>query len=400
MIKYSYSKTKNRAFITILLCVSAISGIASDMYIAALPDMSTFFRVSDDAIKWTISIFFMGLGLSQLIYGPLSDYIGRKRTILFGFVIFSAGCLLCITSKTFLLFLIGRFAQGCGAGAATCISRAMMRDTYSGSELAKALSYVGMGLAVVPAIAPIIGGYIQYLVGWKLEFFLMLLYVVALFFVVNFVVPETNIYSFQHRRDLKEIIVDYRTILMDPLFFINVLIASFIVSIIYIFYSITSFYLQDHYNWTEVEYSRVSIFLAASLFLGRELNILLSKSLSNNEIILYGSILSLLASVAMFIFDLANFNVTVTLLLPISVYAIAGGIVFSNTFVGATTKHTKIVGSVSSLYGVIQMLTVFFIISLSSLFGVSSIFGIYFLIFVFSAASIFMVLFLIRNDKS
>jgi len=397
MFEKCYSQKKESIFIVILLGMSAVSGIASDMYIAAFPEMGSYFDVSSVSIKWTMSLFFVGLSISQLIYGPLSDYIGRKKIMIFGFVVFSIGCLVCIISKIFLIFLVGRFVQGCGAGATTCISRAIMRDTYEGPALSKALSYIGMGLAIVPAIAPIMGSYIQYIVGWKCEFLFMLLYTLALFCVAISTISETNPYIFQNKKSIKDIILDYRKTLIDPEFFINVLVASLNVSMIYIFYTITSFYLQKNFNWNEIQYSQISIVIAISLFIGRKFNIILSKSFSNNKVILFGCIFSLLSSIIMYIFYLLNFNIIIILVPPISIYAIAGGIIFSNTFVGATEKYTKTVGSVSSLYGFSQMLTVFAIMALSTLLGLTTIKSIYCSLFFSSIVSIALVLFLIKS---
>ena len=88
MFEKCYSQKKESIFIVILLGMSAVSGIASDMYIAAFPEMGSYFDVSSVSIKWTMSLFFVGLSISQLIYGPLSDYIGRKKIMIFGFVVF------------------------------------------------------------------------------------------------------------------------------------------------------------------------------------------------------------------------------------------------------------------------------------------------------------------------
>ena len=385
--------------IAILFCMSALSGISSDMYIAAFPAIGHYFGVSASLIKWTLSLFFIGLAGSQLIYGPLSDYIGRKKIMTVGFVIFIMGSLLCLSCKEFSVFLLGRFVQGCGVGATVCLSRAILRDVFDGAPLAKALSYIGMGLAIVPAVAPVLGAYIQSLIGWRFEFLFMLFYTLILQIMATLIIPETNAYIKQYKKTIKVIISEYRTILVDPVFFINVLIASFIISVIYIFYSITTFYFQNHYHWNAVEYSRINILLAAALFAGRKINILMTQRMSNNKVILLGSILSLLTAVLMALFSWLNVNPVITLLIPTALYAVSGGIIFSNTFVGATAKYTKIAGSVSSLYGFTQMLTVFVLVSLSSILGLASIVSIYSLLFIFSLLSIIMIRWLIKQTN-
>ncbi len=387
-------------FITLLLGMSALASFASDMYVAAFPAMSQYFAISSEWGKATISLFFIGLGFSQLIYGPLSDYIGRKKVMVFGFIVFFIGCLLCFFSKIFFFFLLGRLIQDIGAGATTCISRAMMRDTFSGAQLAKALSYVGMWLAIVPAIAPITGGYIQYYLSWKMEFMFMLAYAFLLFIFILSVLPETNNYIFQQKKKVFHVLTDYKKALCDPTFFINVLSASFILAMIYIFYSVTSFYLQNHLHWTEREFSRISLVLAAAMFSGRKINVTLSNYLSNYQIILLGNGLALLASLLMFGFYVAKLNIMVVLLLPMGIYAAAGGMIFSNTFVGATANYSFMIGLASSLYGFTQMSTIFLLVSLSSLLGIATIFGLSMMMAVLALIAIGLILYLINDNEA
>ena len=387
-------------FIIVLLCMSALSGIASDMYIAAFPSMASFYHVPSTAIKWTVSLFFIGLAASQLIYGPMSDYIGRKKIMVVGFIIFFAGCLLCLSSgNRFWILICGRCVQGIGAGAMTCISRAILRDKFTGIRLTKALSIIGMGLAIVPAIAPLIGGYIQAIAGWKLEFLAMLLFSLLLFIIAFFVIPETNAYKFETKKSIRYILFEYKNTLIDPIFFINICIASFYISLIYVFYIMSSFYLQSHLHWNVIEYSRIPFIIAVALFSGRKFNIIFSNSFTNNQIILIGNSLALVAASVMLIAPVLQFNVFISLLLPIAIYALSAGLVFSNTFVGATERYTKTIGLVSSLYGFSQMAIVFAFISLSTVMKISSIEALGFLLFGTSSISIFLVLHLIKISK-
>lgn len=397
--KNTTPKKKLKYFILILLGMSIVSGLASDMYVAALPELGRYFNISADSVKWTMSLFFIGLAISQLVYGPLSDYIGRKKIMIFGLMLFSIGCIFCMLTNKFYVFLMGRFIQGCGAGATACISKAIIRDSYQGKKLTQVLSYIGMGLAFVPAIAPVIGGYIQQYGGWQCEFLCMFLYAIILLPISVYNIPETNTYKFQFKKTIKEVVVDFHKMLLDPVFLINVLIASFIVSMIYIFYTFTSFYLQNNLYWSEVEYGKISILIAASLFVGRRINIKFTNYFSNNQMILCGSVVSFFGSVVMVILQQTNSNILVTLFLPITIYTIGGGIVFSNTFVGATEKHTNTIGSISSLYGFVQMLTVFVIISSSTLCNLSTIEAVSNLLVLLSTLSVVMILFLVRKNK-
>lgn len=341
-------------------------------------------------------MFFIGLGLSQIIYGPLSDAFGRKKIILLGSIIFFLGTILCIFSKNFNVFLCGRFIQGIGVGAMVCISRAITKDMFKDKLLVKALSYIGMGLAIMPAISPVLGSYIQYYIGWKYEFIFMLLYSLFLQLAVTFFIPETN--ENKHIKPMKTIIKEYFIILSDHIFLINVIIASFIISMIYIFYSLSSFYFQKYYYWSEIEYSQVAILIAMSLLLGRKVNIYLISLISGNQIIFFGSIVALASSISTFILFYIGFNTILIVLISICLYSISGGIIFSNTFVGATNRYTKTAGLASAMYGVMQMTIVFFLITTSSMLdSLNNVTTIFVFLILFSLLSTIMSSFLIKK---
>jgi hypothetical protein len=139
--------------------------------------------------------------------------------------------------------------------------------------------------------------------------------------------------------------------------------------------------------------------LAAAMFSGRKINVTLSNHLTNNQTILLGSGLSLVASLLMLGFYLAKLNIMVVLLLPMGLYAAAGGMIFSNTFVGATANYSFMIGLASSLYGFTQMSTIFLLVSLSSLLGVSTIFGLSIMMAFLALITIGLILYLINYSE-
>ncbi len=400
MVKNKKPYHEKMLFMVLLFMMSGMAFFSSDIYIAAFPAMGHDLAASPDLIKGTVSMFFIGLGGSQLFYGPISDYVGRKKIAVFGLVVFIVGCALCALSKDYSIFLFGRLIQGIGSGATTCLSRAIMRDSYTGARLVKIISYVGMGVALIPAIAPLIGGYIQYGLGWKFEFAFLILYALILLILLSVIVPETNAYVRQHKKSVLHIVRDYKNTLMDFVFLMHVLTASFFVSMIYVFYTVTSYYFQSDLHWTELEYSRISIAIAIAMFLGRKLNTFLSSKFSRGQVILIGTGLGLISGLCMLVLSSILINPFITIILPISLYGVAAGVVFPNTFVGATEQYKKTIGLVSSLYGFTQMTTAFLLISLSSLLGVASIVGVGVMIICLAGFSLCGMLYLKEGDKN
>lgn len=125
---------------------------------------------SVSTIKYTLTLFFVTYAGSLLIYGPLSDRIGRKRTLVYSLIIYCLGSLTCAASTSASILIIGRMIQGLGAGGGTVIAWAVARDVFEGPQLLRVTSLINAGRSVIPAIAPAIGGVIVDGLGWKFTF--------------------------------------------------------------------------------------------------------------------------------------------------------------------------------------------------------------------------------------
>ncbi|MEM9439654.1 MAG: multidrug effflux MFS transporter [Pseudomonadota bacterium] len=146
---------------------------------------------SDNRAQFTVSAFFLGLGLGQMFYGPLSDRIGRKPAIQAGLGIFVLGSILSIVASSFTMILVGRILQGLGAAGPRIVTVAMVRDRFSGAEMAKILSLVMALFLLVPTVAPAIGQAILMVASWRWIFGLLLAVAVTGWLWLVFRQPET-----------------------------------------------------------------------------------------------------------------------------------------------------------------------------------------------------------------
>ena len=138
----------------------------------------------------SLACYLLALGISGLIYGPLSDYFGRKPILYLGYSIFLVGTILVICSFDIEIFLIGRLIQGLGAGSPVVIARAIYRDQYETKQLEKVISLQVIIFALCSAIAPLLGGYIHTLFGWRANFYFILFYLLFICSLVIFFVPK------------------------------------------------------------------------------------------------------------------------------------------------------------------------------------------------------------------
>ena len=163
----------------------ALGAFSIDTILPSISYLKKDFNFLPQNSHWIITSVFLGIAIGQLVFGPVSDNIGRKKTALIGLIIFSIGCILSIISKDYILFLITRFLQGLGSGAAVVVSRAMARDFFEGRKLAQIMSLVTTIFILVPVFAPTIGQIIISISNWKIIFvFMLFLSIILKLFIV------------------------------------------------------------------------------------------------------------------------------------------------------------------------------------------------------------------------
>lgn len=142
-----------------------------DAMLPALPVIGADLEVArPNDTQLVISMFFLGFAVGQLGFGPLSDSLGRKPTILIGLALYGLGCLLSILSTDYTMMLLGRVLQGLGAAAPRTVTLAIVRDRHSGRDMARVMSFVMAVFIIVPALAPLLGQGVMLVAGWRAIF--------------------------------------------------------------------------------------------------------------------------------------------------------------------------------------------------------------------------------------
>ncbi|XIH03820.1 multidrug transporter EmrD [Pantoea sp. SGAir0418] len=169
------SNTQNRFLLFMLIVLVAVGQMAQTIYVPAMANMAEALNVRSGAMQQVMAAYLMTYGGSQLIYGPLSDSIGRRPVILAGMTIFAAGALIALFAPSLSVLVLGSAVQGLGTGVAGVMARTMPRDLYSGIALRQANSLLNMGILVSPLLAPVIGALLTHLFGWHACFAFLLL---------------------------------------------------------------------------------------------------------------------------------------------------------------------------------------------------------------------------------
>jgi MFS transporter, DHA1 family, multidrug resistance protein len=158
-------------FVALMATLTALVALSIDMVLPALPAIGVSLgveRANDNQL--ILSLLFLGFGLGQLVYGPLSDAVGRKPAAFVGFALFIAGCALALLARTFPLMLVGRFLQGVGVAGPRTITLALVRDKFEGRAMARVMSLIMGVFILVPIVAPALGQMVLGISGWRTIF--------------------------------------------------------------------------------------------------------------------------------------------------------------------------------------------------------------------------------------
>ncbi|WP_298494845.1 multidrug effflux MFS transporter [uncultured Algibacter sp.] len=179
-------------FVALMASLMSIVALSIDALLPAIPEISATLNVTNpNNNQLLITMIFLGIGVGQLIFGPLSDSFGRKPIVFIGFIVFILASIICVTTKNFEIMIIGRVLQGIGLSSPRSLALSMIRDSYDGDYMAKIISIVVMFFILVPVVAPTLGQLLISLFDWKSIFYFNLLFGVLIMFWFWKRQPET-----------------------------------------------------------------------------------------------------------------------------------------------------------------------------------------------------------------
>lgn len=170
-------KISDREFIALMATVMSLVALAIDSMLPAIGHMAISLNIEDmNDSQWIIAAVFVGMSMGLLVYGPLSDSFGRKTAIYIGITIFLIGDLISIYATDLTVMVVGRVIQGFGGAACRVVSVAMVRDRFSGADMARFMSLIMVIFIMVPALAPSVGQAILLFAGWEYIFWMMFVF--------------------------------------------------------------------------------------------------------------------------------------------------------------------------------------------------------------------------------
>jgi len=183
---------KKGAVLTGLIMATVTAMMSTHLYTPSMPHLSEYFSTTPAVVKLSLSLNALAFGLMQLIYGPASDRFGRRPTMLLGMVGFTVVSLACAAAQSISQLISIRIFQGIFSAAEAVLVYAIIHDFFKDTHRVRAMAVYGMAIALAPATAPIIGGYVHVLLGWRANFLLITLFGAITSIIVWRVLPETS----------------------------------------------------------------------------------------------------------------------------------------------------------------------------------------------------------------
>jgi len=350
--------TQNRnqpLIIFILGALSTVSPFSIDMCLPAFPQIAQTLGCDTTRVSLSLSSYFIGMGLGQILYGPFLDHFGRKKPLYFGLVLYILASVGCAASGSLEILVSLRFFQALGGCAAGVASMAMVRDFFHVKESAKVFSLLMLILSVSPLLAPTVGGFVTTALGWRWIFILLALIAFAILAVTFFFLPEGHKPDPKAVLSVKKSLGNFAMILKDPQFHTYAFVGSFSISGLFAYIAGSPTIFLELYHVGPKIYGGIFALLAAGFIGGSQLNIWLLKRYSSKQILEVAMLAQCSVGLIFLMFALAGWLNLAGILIFLFAVLSCAGLVNPNSGALALEPFGHHAGSASALMGFIQI---------------------------------------------
>jgi len=335
--------------------LSAMGAFSIDMYLPGFPDIAKDLHTTIAHVTLSITSFFIGISLGQLAYGPLLDKYGRKKPLYIGLIIYLIASIACAYVPSADALIGVRFLQALGSCAGMVASRALVRDIFPVNENAKIFSLLMLVLALSPIVAPTLGGYVTAAFGWQSIFFILASIGAVTLLLVYFTLPNDRMPNATLSLHPRQVTNDFLEVVKVPQFYTYAFAGAVASSGLYAYVAGSPFVFMEIYKVSEKHYGWIFAFIAVGLIGASQVNTLLLRKYSSEQITRATLFCQCLAGISLVLgawFHLLGLYSTILL---IWVFLSTQGFAFPNTSALSLAPFTKNAGTASALMGAIQL---------------------------------------------
>lgn len=345
---------REKVVLLVLGTLIALGPFSIDMYLPSFESIAREFVISKKEVGLSLTSYFIGIALGQLIYGPIMDKYGRKIPLLIGLVIYFLAALSCAYSPSLTWLVASRFFLALGASGGMVAAKAVVRDIFPPEEVARAISFLMLIMGGAPIIAPTVGGIVITYFSWHAIFIILSVLSFLMFLSVFRFLPESIDPDASVELKLGKVLKKYYGILTDKVFLTFSMAGSFTIGALFAYISNAPILFMDNFNLSETEFGWLFGLNAGGLIVGSQLNRVVLKKNSTFKVSKIISILLVILSVFLIGNSLwySNFYLTITNLFLILFLL---GFQNPNTTALSLYPFTKKAGRASALIGSLKM---------------------------------------------
>jgi MFS transporter, DHA1 family, multidrug resistance protein len=345
---------RSRWILPLLGALCVVTPFAIDMYLPAFGAIAAEFHTTTSAISLSLSTYFIGFAIGQMLYGPLLDRYGRKRPIYAGlavYVFFSVGCLAATDLKTLVTF---RFFEALGGCVAQVGAIAMVRDFYPVKDSAKVFSLLFLMIGVSPLLAPTIGSAFVATLGWRYIFGLLAVIALTILALITFFLPEGH--QPDHSVSLRPapILAGFWTILRNPQFLVFALAGSFSFAGLFGFVAGSPLIFMDGFHMSAKTFGLIFAVLVMGFIGGNQVNVILLRRFCSRQIFVAALILQVATGLVFYAGSLAHILLLPTILALFFVFLSCIGLTYPNAAAIGLAPFSRDAGRASALIGFFQ----------------------------------------------
>lgn len=340
--------------LTFLIAIlTAVGQMTQTMYVPSMGHMANEFLVAPATLQAVMACYLIPYGLSQFVYGPLSDRLGRKPIIIAGLLIYIVGTLLALFAHQYEWFLVGSFIQGLGIGCGGAMSRTLTRDVFSGAELHKVNSLISMCVIFSPLLAPVLGGYLTENFGWRSSYMFLSLFAIGV--VITMMTSFIETLPKENRR-VEKVTDSYRYVLSDRKFqgYLICLVATF--SGVAIFEAAAGVLLGGVLKLPATMVSLLFVLPIPGYLVGAALSSFIAAKRNEKSALFFGLVAIMAGSLVVLIPGLFGQTTALTLIGGATIYFLGSGILFPAATTGALTPFPYHAGTGGAVLGGMQNL--------------------------------------------